>query len=205
MQLIRIMPVYPIWASTDTWIYTSFATNDICKRRDATKTRPTWQELGAHIHQGDQAQEKLRKEKETLEATEQQRPIDPMVGMMFQDFFSKKKLGDVFVFFPFQRFLVRRSWMCFCSFSSFLFVFKSNHSLPFPSTFSCCFLSYVREFLGGVAESRPRTFSEAQLWTWWTTQDVILEMLGKLGVLKICLLSCKIHPLPDFFPCLNPV
>ncbi len=26
------------------------------------------QELGSHIHQGDQAQEKLRKEKETLEA-----------------------------------------------------------------------------------------------------------------------------------------
>jgi len=40
----------------------------------------------------------LRKEKETLEATEQQRPIDPMVGMMFQDFFSKKNLG-MFLFF----------------------------------------------------------------------------------------------------------
>ena len=53
------------------YVYTySFATNNIFKRRDATKTPPTWQDLGAHIHQGDQAQEKLRKEKETLEATE---------------------------------------------------------------------------------------------------------------------------------------
>lgn len=169
------------------YVYTySFATNNIFKRRDATKTPPTWQDLGAHIHQGDQAQEKLRKEKETLEATEKPKTTHrlDLVGIFF---------------FPFQRFLVRRSWMCFFSFSSFLFVFKSNHSPPFPSTFSGFSLSYVREFLGGVAESRPRTFSEAQLWTRRTTQDVILEMLGKLGVLKICLLSCKIHPLEKYF------
>lgn len=116
-----------------------------------------------------------------------------MVGMMFQDFFSKKNLGMFLFFSP-----SNGSW-----FGGLGCVFVLSHpfclflSPTIPSLFQAlsavvsCPMWHVREFLGGVAESRPRTFSEAQLWTWRTTQDVILEMLGKLGVLKICLLSCK--------------